>query len=53
MRTLLAIFLVMFILGVFPIWPYSAHWGYTPSISLGTVLVVAFIIYLFSNRPIA
>jgi len=44
MRALLLIIVVLMLIGVLPIWPHSIHWGYFPSGSLGTVLVVVLVL---------
>ncbi|WAK03922.1 DUF3309 family protein [Methylobacter sp. YRD-M1] len=44
--TVLLIILVLILLGVVPIWPYSRSWGYGPSGILGLVLVVFLILLL-------
>lgn len=42
LRLLVVILLVLLILGMLPVWPYSAHWGYGyyPSGGLGVVLLI-------------
>jgi len=52
MRTFLIAFLILFLLGALPVWPHSVHWGYFPSVGLGTVLLIALIAVLMSNRRI-
>jgi len=52
MRTFLIVLLVFLLLGAFPVWPYSAHWGYYPGISLGTVLLIALVAMLLSKKPL-
>ena len=44
MRTILLIVLVLLILGALPTWPYSAGWGYYPSVGLGLLLVILLIL---------
>lgn len=48
MRNLLVILLVLMIVGVFPIWPHSASWGFYPGGGLSFVLLLA-IIFIFAN----
>jgi hypothetical protein len=43
---LLIVILVMVLLGALPRWPYSREWGYYPSGSIGTVLVIVLILLL-------
>ena len=40
MRLILLIILVLILIGSFPIWPYSAGWGYYPTGGLGLLLVI-------------
>jgi hypothetical protein len=40
------IILILILLGVVPIWPYSRSWGYGPSGILGLVLIVFLILLL-------
>ena len=47
--TILIIILVLFLLGVFPVWPHSANWGYFPSGGLGILLIIV-IVLLLSGR---
>ena len=42
--TILLIFLVLFLLGVFPVWPHSASWGYFPSGGIGIVLLIVVVL---------
>jgi hypothetical protein len=46
---LLLILLIILILGVAPTWPYSREWGYYPSGTLGTVLLVVVLLMLFGR----
>lgn len=46
MRLLLIILLVLLLVGAFPIWPYSASWGYFPAGGLGLLLLVLIILTL-------
>ena len=39
MRLLLILLLVLLIIGAFPMWPYSASWGYYPTGGLGLLLL--------------
>jgi hypothetical protein len=53
MNTILIIVLGVLLLGVVPIWPHSANWGYLPSGGLGALLLVLIILTLFGlqRRP--
>ena len=43
---LILVVLVILIIGVAPSWPHSRKWGYTPTGTLGLVLVVILILAL-------
>lgn len=47
--TILVIILVLILLGVFPSWNYSTHWGYGPSGLVGVILVVLLILLLLGR----
>ena len=47
LRTVLLIILILALLGSFPLWPYSAGWGYYPSGGLGLILLVVLVLALF------
>ena len=49
MNNILLVLLVLLLVGVFPIWPHSAHWGYYPGGGIGLILLIA-IIFAFA-RP--
>jgi hypothetical protein len=46
MRLILIILLVLLVVGAFPVWPYSAGWGYYPTGGLGLVAVIVIIVLL-------
>ena len=46
LEMILLIILIMVLLGAFPAWPHSRNWGYAPSGSVATVLVVVLILIL-------
>ena len=46
MRLILIILLVLLLIGAFPVWPYSLHWGYYPTGGLGLVLLIVVIVLL-------
>ena len=48
-RTILIVFLILLLLGLLPMWPYSGGWGYYPSGGLGLVLVVVIILLLLGK----
>ena len=43
---LLLILLIVLLLAAAPAWPYSRGWGYYPSASLGTILLIVIILML-------
>lgn len=49
MSTLLLIILILVLIGVTPLWPYSREWGYTPSGSVGLILVIVLILALMGR----
>jgi len=46
MRMILLILLILMLVGAFPAWPHSSNWGYRPSGSIGTVLLVVVVLIL-------
>jgi hypothetical protein len=46
MRLLLIILLVLLLIGTFPVWPYSAGWGYYPSGGFGLLVVIVVVVLL-------
>jgi hypothetical protein len=46
LRTVLIIFLILFLLGSLPAWPYSTGWGYYPSGGMGLLLVIVIVLIL-------
>ncbi len=44
--TILLVILVLLLLGVIPVWPYSRAWGYGPTSGLGTILIILLILVL-------
>ncbi|HEX3798226.1 MAG TPA: DUF3309 domain-containing protein [Verrucomicrobiae bacterium] len=38
--TILLIVLVLLLIGALPTWPHSRSWGYAPSGTLGTVVLI-------------
>ena len=49
MGTILLIVLLVLLIGALPSWPYSSNWGYAPSGTLGTVLVVVLVLVLLGR----
>ena len=46
MNLILLIVLLLLVVGALPTWPHSASWGYVPSGTLSTVLLVVIILAL-------
>jgi len=46
MRLVLLIIVVLLLIGAFPVWPYSASWGYFPSGGLGVLVVILIVVLL-------
>jgi hypothetical protein len=49
MRLVLIVLLLLLLIGAFPVWPYSASWGYYPSGGLGVLLLVL-VVLLVARR---
>jgi hypothetical protein len=49
MSLILLIILIVLLIGALPTWPYSSGWGYYPSGTLGTVLIVLLILVLMGR----
>lgn len=47
--TVLIIVLILLLIGAFPSWPHSSHWGYGPSGILGTILIIVLILWLLGR----
>lgn len=48
---LLLILLIILLLAAVPAWPYSRSWGYYPSGTLGTVLLIIIVLMLVGYMP--
>jgi hypothetical protein len=48
---LILIVLVILLAGSVPAWPYSREWGYYPSGSLGTILVLLILLMVLGVVP--
>jgi hypothetical protein len=49
MGTILIVLLILLLLGVIPVWPYSHSWGYYPTGGLGLVLVILVVLVLLGR----
>ena len=47
--TVLIVVLVLLLIGVVPVWPYSRAWGYYPSGVLGVVLLALILLLLIGR----
>lgn len=47
--TILIVVLILILLGVFPTWPHSRSWGYTPTGVIGVVVVIIVILLLLGR----
>ena len=45
----LLVVLVLLLLGAVPTWPHSRRWGYAPSGTLGTILLIVLILMLMGR----
>jgi hypothetical protein len=46
---ILLIVLLVILIGALPAWPHSQSWGYAPSGTLGTVLIILLILVLLGR----
>ena len=46
MELIVIIILVLLLFGSFPMFPYSRNWGYAPTGTLGTILLIVVILFL-------
>lgn len=46
MLLILVVILLILALGSAPMYPYSRRWGYYPSGTLGTILLIVLVLYL-------
>ena len=51
LRMILLIIVILLLVGVLPVWPYSAGWGYYPMGGLGVVLLVLILVIIFGASP--
>ncbi len=49
MRLLLVVVLIVLLLGLLPLWPYSTGWGYYPSGGVGLLLIVIIVLLVMQN----
>ncbi len=46
MELIVVIVILLLLFGSFPTYPYSRNWGYAPSGTLGTILLIVVILWL-------
>jgi hypothetical protein len=44
LRAVLIIILLLLLIGAFPVWPYSAAWGYYPTGGIGLLLIILLVL---------
>jgi hypothetical protein len=44
--SLLVILLILLLVGILPVWPYSSAWGFYPSGGLGLIVLILVILLL-------
>ena len=49
LRTILIVVLILFFLGMLPVWPHSSSWGYGPSGGVGAVLGVLLVLLVLGR----
>lgn len=49
MELILLIVLILLLIGLFPAWPYSRGWGYSPFSILLTILLIIIILRLMER----
>jgi hypothetical protein len=47
--TILLVVLILCLIGAFPTWPHSAHWGYYPSGGLGLILIIVVVLLVLGR----
>lgn len=49
LTTVVIILLILVLIGAIPTWPHSANWGYTPSGTIGLILIILLILALMGR----
>ena len=47
--TILLVILILMLVGVLPVWPHAARWGYGPSGIVGTLLLILIVLFLMGR----
>jgi hypothetical protein len=50
-QLILAIVLIILLLGVLPLWPYSSTWGYWPGGGVFLLLLIVIVVLLMNRAP--
>jgi hypothetical protein len=50
-RLILLVVVIILLIGVLPVWPYSSGWGIWPSGGLGLVLVILLLFIVLQKGP--
>jgi len=48
-RAILLLVLILLLIGLLPVWPYSGGWGYYPSGGIGLFLLIIVLALLFGK----
>jgi hypothetical protein len=43
---ILIVILVLVLLGASPVWSYSRHWGYLPTVGVGLIVLIVMVLLL-------
>ncbi|WP_368639417.1 DUF3309 family protein [Castellaniella ginsengisoli] len=46
MSVFILVLLLVLLLGVIPVWPYSRRWGYFPGGLVGILLIIAIVLFV-------
>ncbi len=47
--TILLVILILALVGMIPVWPYSQSWGYGPSGGVGLIVIIIVILLLLGR----
>jgi len=50
-RLILLVVVIILLIGVLPVWPYSSGWGVWPSSGLGLVLLIVILMIVLNRAP--
>jgi len=49
-QLLLTIILILLLLGMLPLWPYSSGWGYYPTGGVGLLLIIIILVIVLGPK---